>query len=89
VAEDLEEQVGAVFVDRQEAELVDDQQIGLEVASDLALEPARRLCGGQRINDVDGGGEEYGVAADACGMAEGDGDVCFAKADRDPFILPI
>jgi hypothetical protein len=39
------------------------------------------LRGGQRIDDVDGRGEEHGVAADAGGMAESDGDVRFTEAD--------
>src|SRR5262252_1025599 len=37
-ADDLEQQIGAVLVDRQIAKLVDDQQPGLKVAADLPLE---------------------------------------------------
>ena len=43
-----------MLVDREVAELVDDQQARLQVAADLALEPAGRLCRGQGVDDVDG-----------------------------------
>src|SRR5262249_9940386 len=80
-ADDLEQQIGAVLVDRQIAELVDDQQAGLEVATDLTLEAAGGLRGGERVDDVDGGGEERGMAADAGGMAECDADMRLAEAN--------
>src|SRR5215471_10077294 len=81
LADNLEQQVGTVFVDRQVAELVDDKQAGLEVAADLPLEAAGGLRGGERIDDVDGGGEERGVAADAGGMAECYADIRLAEAN--------
>src|SRR5262252_1433514 len=77
----LEEQVSTEFIDRQIAELIDNKQAGLEVATNLALQAAGGLRGGQRIDDVDGSGEEHGVAADAGGMAKGDGAVGFAEAN--------
>jgi hypothetical protein len=81
LADDLEEQVGAVFVDRQIAELVDNKQAGLEVAINLALEAAGGLSGGQRIDDVDSGSEQHGVPADAGGMAKRNGDVRLAETN--------
>ena len=81
LTDDLEQQIGAVFVDRQIAELIDDQQAGFEVAADLALEPVGCLGGGERVDDVDGGGKEHGVASDAGGMTEGDGAVSLAQAN--------
>ena len=63
------------------AELVDDQQAGLQVAADLALQPAGGLRRGQGVDDVDGGGEEHGVATDAGGVAESKRDVRLAEAD--------
>src|SRR5262249_46864263 len=58
-----------------------DQQVGLEIAADLPLEAAGGLRGGERIDDVDGGGEERGVAADAGGMAECYADMRLAEAN--------
>src|SRR5215472_5521134 len=81
LADDLEEQIGAELVDGQVAELVDDEQAGLEITADLALEPPSGLRCGERVDDVDGGGEERGVAADAGGAAEGKGNVRLAEAD--------
>jgi len=82
LAYDLEQQVGTVLVDRKVAELVDDQQPRLQVAADLALQPAGRLRRGQGVDDVDRGGEEYGVASDAGGVAESQGDVRFCRGRR-------
>src|SRR5215813_766275 len=81
LADDLKQQIGTVLIDRQVAELVDDQQVGLEIAADLPLEAAGGLRGGERIDDVDGGGEERGVAADAGGMAECYADMRLAEAN--------
>ena len=39
LADDLEEQVGAVFVDGQVAELVDQQDSGLEILAQFPLSP--------------------------------------------------
>jgi len=40
-----------------------------------------RLRGGERVDDIDGGGEEYRVAAQTGGVAEGDTEMAFAQAD--------
>src|SRR5262245_41800700 len=82
LADDLEQQICTVLVDGKIPKLVDDQQPRLEVAADLALEPAAgRLGRGQGVDDVDGGGEEHGVAGDTGGVAESKRDVRFAEAD--------
>src|SRR5690349_13907799 len=81
LADDLEQQVGAMLVDGKISELVDDQQVGLEIAADLTLQPAGGLGCGQGVDDVDGGGEENGVAADAGGVTKSQGDMGFAEAN--------
>src|SRR5262249_61192353 len=81
LVDDLEQQVGAMLVDGEVAELIDDQHGGLEVTAELVLEAAGRLRGRQRVDDVDGGGEEHGVSTNAGGMAKRNGDVRLAEAD--------
>src|SRR5215467_8393970 len=81
LADDLEQQVGAMLVDGEVAELIDDQHGGLQVTAELVLEAAGRLRGRQRVDDVDGGGEEHGVSTNAGGMAKRNRDVRLAEAD--------
>jgi len=70
-----------MLVDGQVAKFVDDEECGLQVALELALEPAGGLGGGQGIDDIDGGGEEHRVSMLAGSVAEGDRDVRFAEAN--------
>jgi CRISPR/Cas system-associated endonuclease Cas1 len=62
LADDLEEQVGAVLVDRQVADLIQDQELGPEVFSEFAFEGAPFLGGAQVVDDIDGVGKENRVA---------------------------
>src|SRR5260370_33413256 len=70
LADDLEQQVCAVLVDRKVTELVDDQHGWLEGAVELALELAGGLGRGQGVDNVHGGGEEHRVAVQAGGGAQ-------------------
>jgi hypothetical protein len=65
LADDLEEQVGAVFVDGQIAQFVDEQDARLQILAQFAFEAAVRLRSGERVDDIDRGGEEHRVAAQA------------------------
>ena len=65
LADDLEQQIGAGFVDGEVSELVKQQYAGFHVAVEALLEPVCGLGGGQRVDDVDGAGEERRVA---CGV---------------------
>jgi len=58
LAEDLEERIGAEFFDRQIAQFVDDEDARFEVLGHFALDRAIDLRGGQRVDDVDRGGEQ-------------------------------
>ncbi len=68
VADDLEQEVGAGFVERQIAELIDQEQIGLEVFVHFELEPSGGVGGGQGVDDIDGGGEQHAMAFHASRM---------------------
>ena len=81
LADDLEQQVGAGFVDGEVSELVEQQHAWFDVAVEALLEPVGGLGGGQRVDDVDGAGEEHRVAFLAGAQAERDGQVRFPKAD--------
>src|SRR5262249_7974437 len=81
-ADELEEQVGALAVDGQVADLVDDEQPGHGVDLELVIQAAF----GQRLRqggDEDGGrGEQHAVAVLDGLEAEADGEMGFAHAGR-------
>src|SRR5882757_773872 len=70
LADDLEQQVCAVLVDRKVAELIDNQYGGLQIAVELALELASRLGRGQGVDNIHGRSEEHRVSIQAGGLAE-------------------
>lgn len=61
-ADQLEEQVGAVAIDAEVADLVDDQQPGDGVELELILETALLVSRGEDGNHVGGGSERHPVA---------------------------
>src|SRR5439155_23295620 len=61
-ADQLEEQVGAALVDRQVADLVDDQEPRHGVELELLLEPALGERLGEGADHAGGGGEQHAVA---------------------------
>jgi hypothetical protein len=79
LADDLEEQVSPELVDGEVPELIDDQQARGEVSTHGALERACGDGGAEGVDDVDGGGEEHGVAAQAGGVTEREGQMRFAQ----------
>ena len=54
-ADDLEEKIGAVFVDGKVAQFIDDQDRRLQILVQGVFEAAGGLRGGKRVDDVDGG----------------------------------
>lgn len=81
LANDLEQQVGAVLVDGQVADLVQDQEPGAEVFLEFGFEGALFLGGAQMVDDLDGIGKENRVAFQASGVAQRRSQVGFAQAD--------
>jgi hypothetical protein len=81
VADDLEESVGALLVDGEVSELVNDEDARLQIFFHFAFEATGGLCGGQGVDDIDRAGEEHGVAVWAGGVSEGDAEVRFAETD--------
>jgi len=81
VAEDLEEEVGAVVVDGEIAEFVKTEKIGGGVFFQGGGETLGTMSGGQGVDDLDGGGEEDGIAFLTSVMAQGGGEMGFAEAD--------
>ncbi len=80
-ADDLEEQIGTVLVDGKVAKFVDHEQSRLQILAQFTLEAALRLGGGERVDDIDGGGEQHRVAAQARGVRQRDREMTFAQAD--------
>ena len=81
LADDLEEEVGPVLIDRQIPELVQEQKFRGQIALELAFEQAAFLGGSQVVDDADGVGKEDGVAFLAGRVAQGGGQMGFAQAD--------
>jgi len=82
LAQDLEEQVGAALIDGQVAEFIEDEKGRGEIAFEFGLESAVDLSGAQGVDDIDGVGEKDAVALLAGAVAEGGGEMGFAKADQ-------
>ena len=80
VAQDLEQAVGAGLVNGQVAEFVNAQQRRFDEVVQRALDAAGGLRAGQRVDDVDGAGEQHPVPAQAGSVAERGHQVAFAQA---------
>ena len=81
-ADDLEQEVGTALVDGEIADFIKDEEGGGGVFAQFGFEGAFGLGGVQGVDDVDGVGEEDALAVLAGGVAEGRGEVGFAKADE-------
>ena len=81
LADDLEQQVGTGFVDGEVSELVEYEHTRLDVAVEALLEAADGLGSGEGVDDVDGAGEQHGVALFAGTPGECDGQVRLPQAD--------
>lgn len=71
-----------LLLQREVAELVDDEQLGLGVEGDLVGELSFLLCLGQRGEERGSGDEERRVAGLDGGASERDGQVRLADAGR-------
>src|SRR6185436_8805605 len=78
LADDLKEQVGAVLVDGEVADLVQEQKIRSQVAFELALEEPALLSGSQIVDDADGTGKENGIILLAGSVTQCNSKMCFA-----------
>ena len=86
--DELEEQIGAAWSDREVADLVDDQQGIAGNEADALLELALAFGLGQRGDDVGQGAEVDALAGLDRLDAERGGEVGLAGARRDSVILP-
>ena len=80
-ADDLEEEIGAGFVDGQVSQLIENQPSWSQELLEFAFKPALGLGGAQGVEGLDGGGKEHRVALEAGGMAQSGGQRGFAQAD--------
>ncbi len=78
----LEEHVGTDLVDRQVADLVEDQDFDLGVATQLAVEPFLALGRIEVVEHLDGWHVEDAVSGLAGALAQGHGQVGLAQSDR-------
>ena len=81
LADDLKEQIGALFIDREVAQFIEDQESGSLVFFEFEEEAMSALGGSQGIDDFDGGGEAHGMALETGEVPQGDGQMGFAEAD--------
>ena len=82
--DDLEEQIGARLVNREIAELVEDEQRGFGVFFEFRFEPAGALGRGQGVDDINGTGKEHRVALEAGGIAQARSPGAFSPGRRRP-----
>jgi hypothetical protein len=71
LTDDLEEEIGPGFIDREIAEFINHQNRRTEEFLEFVVEAVGDLGGGEAVDDVDGGDEAHRVAGGAGGMAEG------------------
>src|SRR5262249_9160737 len=81
-ADELEEQVGALPIDGQIADLVDDEQAGHRVELEFVVEPPLPEGPGQRTDERGGRGEQHAVAVFDGLEAEPDREMRLAHAGR-------
>ena len=81
LADDLEQQVGALFVDGQIAKFVHDQDVGLEIFLHFRDEAAALMCGAEIVDRVDCGGKQYTVTGEAGGVAQRNAQMAFSQSN--------
>ena len=79
---DLEQQVRAAFVDRQIAQLIEEQKLGARVLPEGLLQRAVELRRGQRVDHVHDAGETDGDAFLAGGVAQGIEQMRLSRSGR-------
>jgi hypothetical protein len=80
VVDDMEEKIGGVVSDREVADLIDDEDVGMGVESEMGSELSVTLSSGERFNEVGRAGEERFVAVLDGAVSDGDGEVGLARA---------
>ena len=80
LAEHLEEQVRADFIDRQISQFIDQNQTGVQVFPEFGIEAVSGLGRRQIVDDVDGGGEEHGMTREAARIGQRRRQVGLAEA---------
>ncbi|MDB6040728.1 MAG: hypothetical protein JWM99_4569 [Verrucomicrobiales bacterium] len=78
LAEDLEEQIGADFVDGQIPEFIDQEDVRAQVFLEFEFEAVGGLGRGQSIDDINGGGEQCGMALQTAFIGQSGGQMGFA-----------
>lgn len=81
LADDLEQEVGAGFVDGEVADFVENQNAWPGIFAQLELELPGGLSTGEGVDDIDGGCKEDGVPLLAGGETQGGGEMSFAKTN--------
>lgn len=61
VTDNLKQQIGTGFIERQIAEFVNAQKGQFEILFHFEFEPSCALNGSEGINDIDGGGEQHAM----------------------------
>lgn len=79
--DDLEDEVGAAFVDGEIAELVDYKQGWSEVSFELGFESVGCMGRGEAVDGIDGGCREDGVSLEAGMISQGRGEMGLSKSD--------
>lgn len=82
VGHDLEEKVGAILVERQEAQLIDDEEFRRAETVDGARKGVIGLGGGEGVDEIGGGDPKGFNFILAGGVGEGQGDVGLTNAGR-------
>lgn len=80
VGHDLEEKVGSILVERQEAQLINDEKFRRAETVDGARKGVIGLSGGKGVDEVGGGGPECFNLFLTGGVGQGEGEVGFADA---------
>ncbi len=80
LADYLEEQIGTALVDGQVSEFVHQQDSGTEIFLEFDGQASSVLRGGERVDDVNGCGEQNAVTSLTGGMAQRDAQVTFSQA---------
>jgi hypothetical protein len=83
--DDLEEQIGAGLVNWEIPQRVQDKQRGLGVFAEFLFETPSTLGGGQRVDDLDGTGQEDCGALEAGRIAQGCRQMGFTLLMTMPF----
>jgi len=79
-ADDLEEEVGALWSEREVTEFVTNEEGRRLIIAEFFQERAIGLCGDEMIDHVDGAGEEDLDVGVACGVGDAFGHESFSGA---------